>query len=77
MTPTTPRTDAARPSAAAHHALPALPAIEQAIRAQTGSGFHIATTREVGGGSIHTALRVEDASGATYLGGSVCTRSSW
>ena len=67
MTPTTPRTDAARPSAAAHHALPALPAIEQAIRAQTGSGFHIATTREVGGGSIHTALRVEDATGAAYF----------
>ncbi|MHB1375753.1 MAG: fructosamine kinase family protein [Thauera sp.] len=61
MTPATPRPDAAQPIAAAH---PALPAIEQAIRAQAGSGFHIAATREVGGGSIHTALRVEDASGA-------------
>lgn len=64
MTPATPRPDAAQPIAAAH---PALPAIEQAIRAQAGSGFHIAATREVGGGSIHTALRVEDASGAAYF----------
>ena len=67
MTPTTPRTDTAQPIAGAHHALTALPAIEQAIRSQTGNGFHIATTREVGGGSIHTALRVEDASGAAYF----------
>ena len=64
MTPTTPRPDAAQPSAAAHHALPA---IEHAIRAQAGNGFHIAATREVGGGSIHTALRVEDATGAAYF----------
>jgi fructosamine-3-kinase len=64
MTPTTPPPGAAQPTAPAH---PALPAIEQAIRAQTGNGFHIATAREVSGGSIHTALHVEDASGAAYF----------
>jgi fructosamine-3-kinase len=58
MTPTTPRPD---------HAHPTLPAIEQAIRAHTGNAFRIAATHAVGGGSIHTALRVADASGAAYF----------
>lgn len=64
MTPTTPRPAPVQPVAAAH---PALPAIEQAIRARTGNAFRIAATREIGGGSIHTALRVEDATGAAHF----------
>lgn len=47
---------------AANH--PALPAVEQAIRARTGNAFRIAAAHPVGGGSIHTALRVEDGAGA-------------
>lgn len=46
---------------------PALPAIEHAIRAHVGNAFHISSARPVGGGSIHTALRVEDATGRAYF----------
>lgn len=52
----------ATPPSAANH--PALPAVEQAIRTRTGNAFRIAAAHPVGGGSIHTALRVEDRSGA-------------
>ncbi len=46
---------------------PALPAIEQAIRARTGNAFRIVAAHPVSGGSIHTALRVADASGGAYF----------
>ena len=58
MTPTTPRPDSAHP---------ALPAIEQAVRAHTGNAFRIVDTQAVDGGSIHTALRVTDSSGSAYF----------
>ena len=39
---------------------PALPAIEEAIRAATGNAFRIAACENVAGGSIHHALAVTD-----------------
>ncbi len=46
---------------------PALAAVEDAIRRNTGSAFRIATHREIRGGSIHTAMRVEDGTGNNYF----------
>lgn len=63
MSSTTPPPEAPRPDIV--H--PALPAIEHAIRAHTGNAFRITSACPVGGGSMHTALRVEDATGSAYF----------
>ena len=53
------------PAAQAAH--PALPAIEDAIRAHRGNAFRITHTAPASGGCIHTALTVGDAAGARYF----------
>ena len=46
---------------------PALPAIEDAIRAVTGNAFRIAACEEVGGGCIHHALTVSDGQARYFV----------
>lgn len=60
---TSPQPEAPQPDRA-HRALPA---IEHVLRAHTGNAFRIVGARPVGGGSIHTALRLDDASGGAHF----------
>lgn len=45
---------------------PALPAVEDALRARLGTAIRIAAAQPVGGG-IHDALRIDDAGGARFF----------
>lgn len=45
---------------------PALPAVEDALRARLGTAIRIAAAQPVGGG-IHTALSIEDAGGTRFF----------
>ena len=46
---------------------PALPAVEATLRTALGEHLRIVSADPVGGGSIHTALRLQDASGARFF----------
>ncbi|HMU18101.1 MAG TPA: fructosamine kinase family protein, partial [Thauera aminoaromatica] len=46
---------------------PALPAVEAALRAAMGEQLRIVSAEPVSGGSIHTALRLQDAGGARFF----------
>ena len=52
---------------AALFAHPALPAVEDAIRARTGNAFRITHAEPAPGGCIHTAMTVSDTTGARYF----------
>ena len=52
---------------AALFAHPALPAVEDAIRARTGNAFRITHAEPAQGGCIHTAMTVSDAAGTRYF----------
>lgn len=46
---------------------PALPAVEDAIRARTGNAFRISRSEPASGGCIHTTMTVGDAAGTRYF----------
>ena len=46
---------------------PALPAVESILRTALGEHLRIVSADPVGGDSIHTALRLQDASGARFF----------